>query len=84
MLAEKCFRVCLEVLHSLSNLGEIPGRLMITKEGCSLADVNYFIELQRTIWSSGSDIVIIRLLSLMHEKDTDLRQIKTCPIYTYF
>lgn len=40
MLAEKPSRVCLEVLHSLSNLGEVPGKIMNTKEDCSLADAN--------------------------------------------
>lgn len=77
-LAEKPFRVCLEVLHSLNNLGEVPGKIMNTKEDCSLADANCTSESQRTIWSSGFDVVviccdIIRLLSLMHEKDTDFR-----------
>lgn len=40
LLAEKLSRVCLEVLHSLSNLGEMPGKIMITKEDCFLADAN--------------------------------------------
>lgn len=40
MLAEKLFRVCLEVLHSHSNLDKMPETIMIRKEDCSLADAN--------------------------------------------
>lgn len=31
MLAEKLLRVCLEVLYSVSNFGEMPGKIMIKK-----------------------------------------------------